>query len=104
MQAHRPIKVFELHVGEGTDFNDPGVVDQDVDPAVALQRLLNGGLHLGGLEQIAGNGQDFSAEVDQLGFRARELVFVTGEKNNFSAASANFPGNLQAETARAAGD
>ena len=104
MQSHRAIEILELHVSEWTDLDNAGVVDEDVDPAESLQRLLNGRLHLGRFKQIAGDGQDFGAEAVQIGFRVRKFICVSRKEHNFSAALANLSSDLQAEAARTASD
>src|SRR5207302_9995338 len=53
MQPHRAVEIFQLHVRQGTDLDNPGIINEDVDLAEVLEGLLNGRLHLGGLEQVA---------------------------------------------------
>ena len=76
MKAHRAIEIFELHMRKRTDFDGAGIVDQDVDLTETLNRLLDGGLNLRGLEQIALNRKDFGSGAIQLRFRAGEFFGI----------------------------
>jgi hypothetical protein len=91
-------------VRDGADFDDAGVINEDVDLAKMLKRLLDGGLNLRGLEQVALKGQDVGFEASELVFRVLELCLIASEKGDFSTACANLLRDLQTETARAAGD
>src|SRR5438067_8540339 len=104
MDAHCAIEIFELQMLKRTDFDNAGVVDKDVDLAETLKCLLNGGLNLSGLEQVALDRQDFRAEVVEIGFSAGEFVRIACEERDFATASANAARDLQTETARTAGD
>jgi hypothetical protein len=104
MQAHGAIEILELHMLDWADFDNAGVVDQDVDLAEALKRLLDSGLDLRGLEQIALNREDFSRETIQVRFRSRELFSIARKESDFSSARTNLTRDFQPEPARAAGD
>ncbi len=80
MNAHRAIEIFELHVVDRTDFDDSGVIDQDVDSAETLEGLLDRSLNLRGVGQIALNGKDLGSEAIQVTFCAVELFFVAREQ------------------------
>jgi hypothetical protein len=86
------------------NFDHASVVDQDVDLAEALQCLLDSGLDLRGLEQIALKGKDFSSEAIQVSFGARELFGIACNQSDLSSARANLPGDFQAKAAGASGD
>jgi hypothetical protein len=104
MQTHGPIKIFDLHVIEGTDLDNPGVIDQDVDLAEALDALLDGRVYLGGIEQITWKRQDFASLFHQLHFGAIEFVRIAREQSDFTALSANFASERQTKSARTTGD
>ena len=104
MKAHRAIEIFELHMRKRTDFDGAGIVDQDVELTETLNRLLDGGLNLRGLEQIALNREDFGSEAIQLRFRAGEFFGIARDESDLSSARANLARDLQTKTARAAGD
>src|SRR5437762_7133261 len=104
MKAHRAIEISELHMRKRTDFDGARAVNQDVDLTETLKRLLDGGLNLRGLDQIALNREDFGSEVLQLRFRAGEFFGIARDESDFASARANLARDLQAKTARAAGD
>jgi hypothetical protein len=91
-------------VRDGADFDDAGVINEDVDLAEMLERFLDGGLNLRRLEQVALKGQDVGFEASEIVFRALELCVIASEKGDFSTARANFLRDLQTKTARAATD
>jgi hypothetical protein len=82
-----------------TDLDNSGVVYQDVDFPEALERLLNCGLDLRGLEQIAWNRQDFSGEAIQLSLGAREFFGIPRYESDLSSASTNLACDFQPKTA-----
>ena len=45
VHVHHQLKVGQFHLGEGFVTQDAGVVDQNIDPAPGLYRLLHHGLH-----------------------------------------------------------
>src|SRR5262249_33764380 len=104
VETQRLVEIFELHVSERTNLDGAGVIDQDVDPAEALQCLLNGGLNLSRLEQVARKGQYVGSEAVELGFGTCKLFGVAGDERHFPTAGANLARNFQPEPARAAGD
>src|SRR5437762_10261943 len=104
METHRAIEILELHVSEWTDFDDPGVIDQDVDLAEMLQHFLNGRLDLLGIEKIAFDRQDVSPIAGQIILGALQFFWIAGEKGNFSSVRANLFCDLQTQPARAAGN
>ena len=67
-----------------------------------LQRLLDRGLNLSGLEQVALNGQNFSVEAFQLPFRASEFFRVARDERDFSSARANLSCDLKTQATRGA--
>src|SRR2546421_387237 len=86
MKAHRAIEILELHVRKRSDFDDAGIVNQDVDLTETLNRLLDGGLNLRGLEQIALNRKDFGSGAIQLRFRAGEFFGIARDESDFALA------------------
>ena len=50
MQLHGAIEIFAVHVIERTDFDDAGVVDQDVDFAEAIDSCPDSGVNLRAIE------------------------------------------------------
>src|SRR5215471_16016459 len=104
MKPHRAIEILELHMAERTDFDDSGVIDENVDLGEVLESLLNSGLNLRRFQQIALNREDFSRETLQFIFSVLKFFCIAREEGDFPAAGANFSRDLKAETARAAGN
>jgi hypothetical protein len=89
MQSHRAVIIFAAHVIERTNFDNAGVVDQDVNPVEMIDDSTDSSLNLFAIEQIAFDGEDSSAAPSEIGFRARKFFWITGEERNFSALVAN---------------
>jgi hypothetical protein len=71
VDRHHP---FEIGVGQRfdrRDDDDPGIVDQDVDPSVTLGDGLDHDADLCTVGDIARNGQDFGPDVLQVGAPSR---------------------------------
>ena len=85
MQSHRAVIIFAGHVIEGTDFDDTGVVDQDVNPAEMIDDFPDSGRNLIAIEQIAFDGENLLAARGEIGFGAREFFRITREESNVSA-------------------
>jgi hypothetical protein len=77
MQSHRAVVIFAAHVIERTDFDDAGVVDQDVNPVEMIDDFTDSSLNLIAIEQIAFDGESFSAARSEISFRAREFFWIT---------------------------
>jgi hypothetical protein len=89
MQSHRAFVIIADHVIERTDFDDAGVVDQNVNPAEMIDDPPDSSLNLIAIEQVAFDGENFSAACSEIGFRAGKFFWITGEERNFSALVAN---------------
>src|SRR5437588_10716178 len=100
MQAHGAIEIFELHMRKRTDLDGAGVVNQKVDLTKVLKHLLNCGLNLRGLEQVARNCQNVCGQTIQLRFGARELFGIARDKSDLSSSCADLALNSQSERAR----
>jgi len=61
MQSHGAVEILRSQMLKRTDFDDAGVVDQDIDLAKAIDYLPNSRLNLSGIEQVALNREDFAA-------------------------------------------
>ena len=104
MNSHVTIEVFELHVLDRSDFNNARVVDQNVYPAEMLQSLLNGGLNLRRFHQVALDGQNCGVKALQVLFGTGKFFRTPRQEGDLGAAAAKLAGDLQPQTARAAGD
>ena|SRR6266404_2941636 len=89
---------------ERTDLDNACVVNQDVNLAEPGEGLLNRGLNLGAVEQVTLDGQNLGLESVEVGLRAGELFRIARENRHATTLFAKLAGNLQAETARSAGD
>jgi len=104
MQSHRAVIIFACHVIERTDFDDPGVVDQNVNPAEAIDDFPHSGPNLIVIEQIAFDAKNFSAARSEIGFRTRKFFWITRDESNVSAVVANVSRQHEAKSARSATD
>jgi hypothetical protein len=89
---------------EGTDFDDAGVVDQDVNSVEAIDYFPNSGLNLIAIEQIAFDGKNFAAACSEICPCAGEFFWITREQSNLSAPLANVSRQHEAKSARSATD
>src|SRR5437763_16245550 len=85
MHTHRAFKILLLHVFNRADLNDSGVVEKNIDFAMACQNLGHRGLNLRTFKQIALDREDFAAAQRQLRFGALELIRVPRQKRDFPA-------------------
>ena len=53
MQIHRALEILAMHVIERANFDDACVVDDDIEAAEIIDDLLNGGVNLRAIQQIA---------------------------------------------------
>jgi hypothetical protein len=74
---------------ERTDFDDAGVVDQDVNPLEMIDDFPDGSLTLIAIKQIAFDGENFPAARSEISFRASEFLWITREESNLSSLAAN---------------
>jgi hypothetical protein len=89
---------------ERTDFDDAGVVDQDVNSVEIIDDFPNSGLNLIAIEQIAFDGENFSATSSEIGLCAREFFWITREEGNVSALVANVSRQHEPKSTRSATD
>jgi hypothetical protein len=62
------------------------------------------GRNLIAIEQIAFDGENFSAPRNEISFRAREFFWITREQSNLSALVANVSRQHETESTRSATD
>jgi hypothetical protein len=89
---------------ERTDFDDAGVIDQNVNSAELIDDFPNGELNLIAIEQIAFDRENFSAATSEIGFCARKFFWITRDESNVSALVANVSRQHEAKSARPATD
>jgi hypothetical protein len=89
---------------ERTDFDDAGVVDQNVDPVEMIDDFPDSSLNLIAIEQIAFDGENFSAAGGEIGFCAREFFWITSDESNVSALVANVSRQHETKSTRSATD
>jgi hypothetical protein len=87
-----------------TDFDDAGVIDQDVNPVEMIDHFPDSCLNLVAIEQIAFDGENFSAARSEIGFCSREFFRITREESNVSALVANVPRQHEPKSTRSATD
>jgi hypothetical protein len=86
------------------DFDDAGVVDQDVNSVEMIDDFPDSGLNLIAIKQIAFDGENFSAARSEIGFGAGEFFGITREESNTSALVANVSREHQAKSTGSATD
>jgi hypothetical protein len=89
---------------ERTDFDDAGVVDQNVNPAEVIDDLPDSSANLIAIEQVAFDGENFSATCGEIGFRAGEFFRIACEEGNLSALAANMSRQDETKSPRSATD
>jgi hypothetical protein len=89
---------------ERTDFDDAGVIDQDVNPAEMIDDFPDSSLNLIAIEQIAFHGKNFSAARSDIGLGSGEFLWITRENSNLSAFAANVSRQHQTKSTRPATD
>jgi hypothetical protein len=89
---------------ERTNFDDAGVVDQDVNPVEMIDYFPDSGLNLIAIEQIAFDRENFSAASSEIGFCARKFFWITREESNVSALVANVSRQHEPKSTRSATD
>jgi len=104
MQSHRAVVILAGHVIERTDFDDAGVVDQDVNPVEMIDDFPDSGLNLIAIEQIAFDRENFSAASSEIGVCARKFFWITREQSNVSALVANVSRQHEPKSTRSATD
>jgi hypothetical protein len=104
MQSHCALVIVATHVIERTDFDDAGVVDQNVNPVEMIDYFPDCSLNLIAIEKIALDGKNFSAACSEIVFRAREFFWIPCEQSNLSAFVANVSRQHETESARSATD
>src|SRR5713101_1364510 len=104
MQSHGALEILMRHMLKRTDFDNAGVVDQDVDLAKAIDDLPNSRLNLPGIQQVALHGQRRTAARSKIGLCARELIRVARNKCNVAVSRANLSRKHEPKSARPACD
>ena len=96
--------LFERHRHGRFGPADPGVVHEDVEPAESLDRGREGGLHLIGLRDVAGESQAVDVLRLELGLGRHEpLLASRGDRDGRSRFTQTL-GDLQPQAARSARD
>src|SRR6266545_6561846 len=104
MQPHAPFEILPRHVLKRTNFDNACAVDQNVNPAKAIDDLMNSGFNLCGIEQVALNGQDRAAARSEISLSARQFIRVARNEGNAPALRANLSCKHEPESARTACD
>ena len=89
---------------ERTDFDDAGVVDQDVDSIETIDDFPDGALNLIAIEQVAFDSEDLSTTRAEIGLGAREFFWIACDESDLCALFAEMSRKHEPEAARAAGD
>jgi hypothetical protein len=90
--------------GERPDLDHAGVVDQDVDASVALERLRDERFDLRAIRDVARLREDVCASCRELLPRALELLLAARADDELRAVRRELLREREAEAARRAGD
>src|SRR5438094_4838747 len=104
MQSHGAVEIIPRHMLKWTDFDNAGVVDQDVDLAKTIDDLPNSRLNLPGIQQVALHGQHCIAAPGKISFCAPEFIGVARNERDLPACSANLSRKHEPKSTRAACD
>src|SRR5262249_24340230 len=104
MNVHGVDEVLAFHMLQGADLDDAGVVDQDIDAAVTVDDLRHGLFDLLGLAHVAFERRHRPAARHEFGGDVWQLIALAGNHDDSGALAREAAHELQAETARPAGD
>src|SRR5438045_8534859 len=99
MQLHGALEIIPSHMLKRTNFNNAGVINQDVDLAEAIHDLANRRLNLFGIEPIALAGERNTASANEISYGARDYVSVASTPRHLAALAAHLPRQHQTEPA-----
>jgi len=85
-----------------TDFDDAGVVDEDVNPIEMIDDFPDSSLNLIAIEQIAFDGENVSSARSDISLGAGEFFWITREKSNVSTLLANVSRQHEPKSTRSA--
>src|SRR5215470_15816343 len=100
MQLHGAFEILPRHVLKRTDFDNAGVVDQNVDLAKAIDDLTNSGSNLCGVEQITFNGQNRAAARSEIALCARQFFGVARNERDVPTFRADMSRKHEPKSAR----
>jgi hypothetical protein len=89
---------------ERTNFDDAGVVYQNVNSVEMIDDFPGSSLNLIAIEQIAFDSENFSAARSEISFRAREFFWIACQESNLSALVANVSRQHETKSTRSAAD
>src|SRR6266513_574485 len=104
MQSHGALEIFPRHMLKGANFDNAGVVYQDVYLAKAIDDFSNSRLNLSGIEKIAFNRENFATARNKISLCTCQLIGIARNESNVASARANMSREHQSESARPAGD
>jgi hypothetical protein len=104
MQVHRALEILALQVLEGADFNNARIVDHDVKATEMIDDLLNGGVDLRAIKQIARDREHFAAALHKLFARVRQFIGIAREQRDTCAFRAKLAREDQSKSPRSTSD
>src|SRR4029453_11310249 len=100
MQLHGVFEILPRHVLQRTNFDNAGVVDQNINLAKAIDDLTNRGFNLCGIEQVALNGQDHTAVCGEISLCTAQFIRIARDERNASSLRTNVSRQHKPESAR----
>ena len=100
MQLHRALEIFALHVLEQPDFDDPGVIDQNIERAEVVDDIADCLFDLRAIEQVTWDDRNIAAGFDEFIVRALQFSFVAREQDDARPVRAKLARQDQAQAPR----
>src|SRR5439155_14164633 len=104
MQPYSALEILAHQMLEWTDFDDAGVVDQDIDFAEPIDHSANSRLNLFAIEQIALNCHYCVGPRSEIGLCTRQFLSIACNEGNIPTSRANVSRKHQSQSARSARD
>src|SRR5580765_254095 len=98
--CHRLIEISARKVFERADGHHAGVVDEYVELPVGPDGRVHRPFCFGRRGEIGGDGRRFDAKCEQVGLRARQLVFVSCGNHESGATAAKLACDEKSESPR----
>src|SRR5439155_879294 len=92
------IEILMRQMLKGTDFDNTGVVNQDVDLDKAIDDSPNSRLNLSGVEQIAFNCEDPATAWRKISLCTRQFLMIPRNESNVAAVRANMSREHKSES------
>src|SRR5260370_27352801 len=104
MTQYSALEILAHEMFEWTDFDDAGIVDQDIDLTKPIENPSNRRTNLFAIEQIALNCHYCATTRSEVGLCTRQFLSIACNEGNIPTSRANVSRKHQSQSARSAGD